>query len=170
MALDKEAVAEMKRLYHGNELTLVQIGARFGISATAVSRRARREGWLMRSELKGASPRVREPSTPRVLELVVHQFCEAINAKLKQMEAQMQAGKLSSEEFERDARSLGQMVGSALKVTTTVPDGDETQRAHSAGPAADATAACDDVERLHREIVERFERIQRRRNAEAGSG
>jgi len=165
MALDKAALAEIKRLYQGNELTVAEIGARYGISPSGVSRLARRNGWLMRSELRGYSPRRREPSTPRALALVVHQFCEAITAKLKQMEEQMQSGQLSSEEFERDAKSLVQMVGSVLKAKTTVPDGDETRQPQCAEPAP-----VSDVERLHREIIERFERIQRRRNAEAGSG
>jgi hypothetical protein len=166
MALDKAALAEIKRLYQGDEVTVAEIGAQHGISASAVSRIARRYGWLMRTVRRGYALRHSVPSTPKALELVVHQLCEAIITKLKQMEAQMQGGSLSSEDFERDAKSVGQMVGSVFKAKTTVPDGNETQKPNAAEPAA----ASDDAERLHREIIERFERIQERRDAEAGSG
>ena len=165
MALDKAALAEIKRLYLGDEVTLTEIGARYGISASAVSRIARRYGWLMRTVRRGYVLRHSVPSTPKALELVVHQLCEAIITKLKQMEAQMQGGSLSSEDFERDAKSVGQMVGSVFKAKTTVPDGDKTQKPNAAEPDA-----APDVERIQREIIERFERIQERRDAEAGSG
>ena len=167
MALDKSALAEIKRLYQGDEVTLAEIGAQHGISASAVSRIARRYGWLMRTVRRGYAPRHSVPSTPKAMDLVVHQLCDAIITKLKQMEAQMQSGSLSSEDFERDAKSVGQMVGSVFKAKTTVPDGDEKQKAKSAESVVEC--ASDDAERLHREIIERFERIQQRRNAEAGS-
>lgn len=167
MALDKSALAEIKRLYQGDEVTLAEIGAQHGISASAVSRIARRYGWLMRTVRRGYAPRHSVPSTPKAMDLVVHQLCDAIITKLKQMEAQMQSGSLNSEDFERDAKSVGQMVGSVFKAKTTVPDGDEKQTSKSAAPTDDP--APDEAERLHREIVERFERIQQRRNAETGS-
>jgi hypothetical protein len=132
-----------------------------------VSRIARRYGWLMRTVRRGYAPRHSVPSTPKAMDLVVHQLCDAIITKLKQMEAQMQSGSLNSEDFERDAKSVGQMVGSVFKAKTTVPDGDEKQTSKSAAPTDDP--APDEAERLHREIVERFERIQQRRNAETGS-
>jgi len=169
MALDKAALAEIKRLYHGNELTLAQIGDRYGITATAVSRIARSRGWLMRSELRGYAPRHSVPTTPKACALLVHRLCDVIVKKLDQMEADMAAGKLSSEDYERDTKSVAQMIASVGKAVMTGTDADKERKPKSAEPDVPAAAA-DEAERLHREIIERFERIQRRRDAEAGSG
>jgi hypothetical protein len=166
MALDKAALAEMKRLYHGNELTVAEIGVRFGISPSAVSRQARVRGWVMRSELRGFAPRRNSvPTTGKALELVVHQICSVISTKLEQMEAQMSNGELNSEDFERDAKSIGQMVGGVFKAKTTGSDGDTKKTPDASEPVP----APDELERLQREIIARFEHIQARRDAEAGS-
>jgi hypothetical protein len=94
-----------------------------------------------------------------------------ITAKLAQMEAQMRNGSLSSEDFERDTESLGQMIGSVEKTIAAGADGEKKHKANAVAPAPASAnpSVSDDAERLHREIVERFERIQARRNAERGS-
>jgi uncharacterized protein YjcR len=65
MALDDAAVAEIQRLYADNKLTVAQIGEQFGVSASAVSKLARKRGWPTRCELMGRSPRRGQPSTPK---------------------------------------------------------------------------------------------------------
>jgi hypothetical protein len=164
MALSEAALAEIKCLHQANELTLAEIGTRYRMTASAISRLARSRGWLMRSELLGYAPRLKLPTTPRARQLVVHRIYEAITKKLKQMEAEMERGTLTSEDFARDAKSVMSMLANADKTTTTGAHADEEQQPKSAEPATD-----DAVERLQREIIERFERIQRRRDAEAGS-
>jgi len=163
--LDDAAVAEIERLHRENKLTLAQIGERFGCTATYISALARRRGWLMRSEMLGRAPRkTTAASTPKARAALAHRLCDVINQKLDQMEKDMQSGELSSADLERDAKSVASMIGGMEKVVTG-PDEDKERQ-----PRAAAIAAVNDVERIHREIIERFERIQRRREAERGSG
>jgi hypothetical protein len=164
MALDEATLAEIKHLYLADVLSLAEIGSRYGRTASGVSRLARTHGWVMRSQLRGYAPRNSVPPTPKARELLVARICDVIGTKLKQMEAQMQSGELSTEDFERDANSVASMVGSVDKATGS--DGEEKRKPKSAAPT---NSAPDDAERLHREIIERFERIQKRRHAEAGS-
>ena len=83
----------------------------------------------------------------------------------------MTSGELSSADYERDAKAVGSMVGGLQKVAATVKDADEERQPKSASSATSAAPATGsgEAERLHREIIERFERIQRRRDAERGS-
>ncbi len=164
MALDKAAEAEIKRLYLETNVTLVKIGEQFGIAASSISRLARTRGWPMRWERMGRSPRTMQSSTPKARAALVHRLCIAIDKKLDQMETNMASGKLGSSDYERDAKAVGSMINGMEKVAVAGADADKEQKPKSAGPAA-ATEA----DRIRREIVERFERIQRRRNAERGS-
>jgi hypothetical protein len=165
MALDKAALAEIERLYRADTQTLVQIGARYGLEPTAISRLARTHGWPMRYERMGRKPRHVIPSTPKVRAMLALRLCDVIKLKLEQMEADMASGELSSQDYERDAKAVAAMIGSVDRTHTTDPDAKKTPKPQSAEPAA-----VSDVERIHREIIERFERIQRRRNAAGGSG
>ena len=167
MALTPEAEAEVARLYLANELTLEEIGARYAMSAPAVCKLANRRGWPKRSELAGAARRQRVVIS-RALEQVMMRMCGAMNAKLEQMEKGMQAGELSSEEFERDSKAIAAMAAVTQKALATGPDAKKERQPKSAEPTEPAAPA-DEVERLQREIIERFERIQRRRELEAGS-
>ena len=83
----------------------------------------------------------------------------------------MTSGELSSADYEGDAKAVGSMIGGMHKVVATVKDADEERRPKSASSAASAAPATSsgEAERLHREIIERFERIQRRWEAERGS-
>jgi len=164
MALDKAALAEIKRLHQANELTLAEIGARFGLAATTVSKLARVHGWPSRSQLQGRAPPSFRPATGRTQAKLVRRLFDTISAMLEQMEAGMKSGKLTAQDFERAGKSVAAMIGGLSKATATEPDGDEKQT-----PNTEPAAAADEAERLHREIIERFERIQRRRDAEAGS-
>ena len=56
------------------------------------------------------------------------------------------------------------MIGGMEKVAATGAHADKERKPK---PAAATPTTLGEAERLHREIIERFERIQRRRNAEA---
>jgi hypothetical protein len=167
MALDDAALAEIERLYREGKVTLAEIGRRFNRAPTGISRLARAHGWPMRWDVMGYAPRMQRLSTPKARALLAHKLCEAITTKLEQMEKGMKSGELGSADFERDAKAVTSMIGGMEKVTATVPDADEERKPKSAD--AGTAASSGEAERLHREIIERFERIQRRRNAEAGS-
>jgi hypothetical protein len=62
------------------------------------------------------------------------------------------------------------MIGGMNKVAAADTDADTKQKPKSAEPAAAAPDDASEAERISREIIERFERIQRRREAEGGSG
>ena len=159
MALDDAAVAEIQRLYADTKVTVAQIGERFGVSASAICKLARKRGWPTRLELIGSSPRRGLPSTPKARAVLAQRLCDAISKKLDQMEKGMECGDLSSADYERDAKSLGSMISGMEKVAAVSSDGDKKRKPQAAEP----TVA--EVERVRREIVERFERLQRSRNA-----
>ena len=169
MALDDAAMAEIERLYRERKLTLVAIGKQFNRSPSGISRLARTRGWPMRWELMGYAPRFRAPSTPRMRAVLALRLCDTITKKLEQMEKGMQSGELGSADYERDAKSVGSMIAGMEKVTATGTDADEERQPKSASASASEGPGASEAERLHREIIERFERIQRRRIAEAGS-
>jgi hypothetical protein len=73
---------------------------------------------------------------------------------------------LSSADLDRDAKAIASMIGGMQKVVP-VPDEDKVSKPDDARCAA--VANTDEVERLQREIIERFERIEKRRQAERGS-
>ena len=164
MALDAAAEAEVKRLYVETNVPVVQIGEQFGMAPTSVCRLARTRGWPMRWERMGRSPRTMQPSTPKARNALVHRLCRTIDKKLDQMEKGMESGKLNSSDYERDAKAVGSMIGGMEKVAATGADTDKEPKPKSAEPAAASEA-----ERIRREIVERFERLQRSRNAATGS-
>jgi hypothetical protein len=167
MARDDAALAEIERLYRAGELTLVEIVLRCDRSAAAISKLARSRGWPMRWEVMGRAPKVSGLSAPKARAKLAHRLCNAITKKLEQMEKGMQSGELGSADFERDAKAVASMIGGMEKVAATVPNADQERQPTSASPSPSANAG--EAERLHREIIERFERIQRRRNAAAGS-
>jgi hypothetical protein len=163
--LDEATLAEIKRLHQANELTLAVIGARYGMAATSVSKLARVHGWPSRSELIGRAPQSFRRVSARTHARLVRRLYDTISMMLEQMEAAMKSGKLTAQDFERTGKSAAAMISSVSKATAAEPDGVEKKK-----PNARPAASADDAERLHREIIERLERIQRRRNAEAGSG
>jgi hypothetical protein len=164
MALDDAAVAEIGRLYREDKLTLAAIGRPYGLSPAAISQLARRQGWPMR---RAARDTVALDRAARAR--LAAKLCKSITKKLQQMEKGMKSGELGSADFERDAKAVASMIGGMEKVAATVPDADEERQPKSASAGASEAPGASEAERLHREIIERFERIQRRRNAEAGS-
>lgn len=153
--LDEAVIAQIKVLYEESGLTLVRIGVQFGRTATSISQLARKRGWKLRAPRKLSPPKARAA--------LAHRLCDVINKKLDQMETDMQSGELSSADLERDAKSVASMIGGMDKAVSAQNE-DKKRK-----PRAAASAAVTEVERLQREIIERFERIQRRREAERGS-
>jgi hypothetical protein len=75
----------------------------------------------------------------------------------------MQSGELSSADLEHDTKMVGSMIGGLQKLVAAPEEG------KFRNPKLAKVGAVDEVERLQREIIERFERIQRRREAEGRS-
>lgn len=165
MELDEAALGEIKRLHQANELTLDEIGARYGMAATAVSKLARVHGWPSRTQLLGRRARSFRRVTARKRARLVRRLYDTISMMLERMEAEMKSGKLQAQDFERIGKSMAAMIGSLGKAAATEPQGDEKQTCNT----AELVPASDEAERLHREIIERFERIRERRKTEAGS-
>lgn len=165
MAFDAATIARMKVDYEESDLTVVQIGAKYGCSTAYVCKLAKLHGWKPRSLRIGRAPAKPKSWRPRARTGIARRLCKVINKKLDQMETDMQSGELSSADLERDAKSVASMIGGMEKVVSG-PDEDKERTPR----AAAAAGAVNDVERIHREIIERFERIQRRREAERGSG
>ena len=168
-AFDAATIALIKIDYEESSLTVAAIGEKYGVSASYISRLARERGWLLRTQRLGRRSRTEMFLSSAARALIAHRICGVINGKLDQMEADLQNGVLSSADLERDAKSIGSMIGGLEKVTHDA-DADEQHNTRKADAAkAERADGANDVERLQREIIERFERIQRRREAEAGS-
>ena len=163
MAIDAATLALIKVDYEESDLTVVKIGLKYDRSPSYISRLAREECWLLRSERLGRRPRSGPPRSVLAREAIAQRLSRVINKKLDQMEQGMETGELSAEEAERGAKMVGSMLGGFERVAAA-PEEDNVRNSK----AANADTA-DEVERLQREIIERFERIQRRREIEGGS-
>ena len=167
MAAFDQATLDLIRIdYEESDLTVAAIGTKYGVTAGYISRLAREHGWLMRAERMGRRPRTDARLTNAARTLIAHRLCGVINKKLDQMEKDMESGELSSADLERDAKTIASMIGGMEKVKSG-PGEDKVSKPDAVRTAAVANA--DEVERLQREIIERFERIEKRREAERGS-
>ena len=166
MALDAATLALVKVDYEESSLTVIAIGEKYGVSPSYVSRMARTHGWILRTQRLGRTPRMPAVLSQEARALIAHRMCGIINKKLDQMEKDMDSGVLTSPDLERDAKTIGSMVIGVEKIVPRHEENKVSKRdAAEAAPLADDDA----VERLQREIIERFERIQRRREAARGS-
>jgi DNA-binding MarR family transcriptional regulator len=172
MALSEQTIALIKAEVEGSDIPLAKIGEKYGVSATYISRLSRTNDWVTRSQRRGHRSRTPVALSTAGRSLIAQRLRGIINKKLDQMEKEMDSGKLDATDLERNAKSVTTMITGLDKVTTGA-DGEGKQRARrekavEAEPNSDA-ADLSEVERLQREIIERFERIQRRRDAEGGS-
>jgi hypothetical protein len=165
-ALSEATIARIRIDYEESSMTVEAIGQKYGVAATYISRLARTRGWLMRSIRMGRRARVGAPLTVSGRAFIAQRLCGVINKKIDQMEQDMQSGVLSPADLERDAKTVASMIVGMEKVATAT-DGEKKHKGQG-GDVAEA-GSVDEVERLQREIIERFESIQRRREAEAGS-
>ena len=166
MALDEATIALVKYDYEETDLTIVAIGKKHGCSPSYICRLARNRGWLLRSIRLGRTLRTPMVVSEAARALIAQRLCSLISKKLDQMEKDMETGTLGSSDLERDTKSVGAMMTGMDKVLAPA-NADKKHKAKEAA-AAEADPAIEDVERLQREIVERFERIERRREAERG--
>ena len=167
-ALDEATIALIKIDYEKTKLPVAGIEVKYGLSASYVSRLARLRGWKMRRPRKDVTATTLSPSGQQAGEQpgIATRLWTVITMKLDQMEKGMTNGELSAADLERDAKTIAAMIGGMQKVVS-VPGEDKVSK-----PDVERTGAAnnaDEVARLQREIVERFERIQRRREAERGS-
>ncbi len=160
MALDPKA--EAKRLWQGSTLTQVQIGKATGRSASTIGRWGNGENWGPRPGAVGKAPREPNFSRKRANRSIAKRMHNIIIRKLDQMEKGLEDGTLSVEDEERLSKSVSTMVGGFGKVTEP-PHGEKKRK------RGKVDAIIGDVARLQLEIIERFERIQRRRDAARGS-
>ena len=124
MSHDRAAWTEIRCAYETGDETVAEIAARYGVSAGSIYRHARRENWARRSKphkrrtsagsrkgkAKKAEPRrpakpVRQ--TPPDTNLIERLY-QAMDAKLKQLEARMEADQeISPADSERETERAG---------------------------------------------------------------
>ncbi|MEO8421065.1 MAG: hypothetical protein ABI457_07720 [Hyphomicrobium sp.] len=165
--LDAATLALIKIDVEESDLTLDEMSVKYDRAASYLSRLSREKGWLTRAERLGRRPRSAPVLSLGVREEIARRISRVINKKLDQMEKGMESGEFSAEDAERGGKMVTSMLGGLEKVVARAegPDAEEEKRA---SPTT-TTGVADEVERLQREIIERFERIQRRRDAERGS-
>ena len=160
MALGSKA--EAKRLWQETRLTQAQIGEKVQRSASTIGRWGNTEHWGPRPGDVGKAPREPNFSRRRANRSIAKRMHNIIIRKLDLMEKGLEDGTLSVEEAERHSKSISSMVGGYGKVN-------EAPHAEKKRKRSKADVIIDDVARLQLEIIERFERIQRRREAARGS-
>lgn len=163
MALD--ARAEAKRLRHTTNLTQAEIGKRVNRHASTIARWAAEDGWERRPGTENKPPREPNFSRKRANLAIAKGMHKVIIRKLDEMENGLENGTLSVDDAERTSKLIGSMVSGYGKVTETP----HAEKKRKRGKADAETKVADEVERLQREIIERFERIERRREAARGS-
>jgi hypothetical protein len=185
--LDDATLAAVMAEHQACLETLDEIGKKYGITGAYICKLAKVGGWPPRRAIRAAReagapiparsegvtggdvvPAVEPPARPKkkrpkpdVRTMIKRRMCKVINRKLREMEQGMQMGTLEPAELERNSKVVASMIGGLQKVGG--PEEDKVSDAQAANGGAN-----DEVERLQRDIVERFERIQRRREAEAG--
>jgi uncharacterized protein YjcR len=164
MAFDAATRALIKIDYEDGDLTVEKIGEKYGCSASLVSKMAREGGWLMRSERRGFRPRAGSVTSRTAREAIAQRLARFINRKLDYLEIGMQNGTVTPDEAERGTKQVAAMIGGFGKVVGRPERPDEDKR-----KSASHADSVDDVERLQREIIERFARLERRREAARGS-
>jgi hypothetical protein len=172
---DDATLAVIEVDHNAGELTLNAIGKKYGCSGAYICKLARELGWPRRRPASAGATKTtasadgavsaapaKKKRPPDVRVMIKRRMCKVINEKLKEMEQGMKTGDMSAADVERNTKVVTSMIGSLQKVAT--PGEDKVGDAQSTNAGAK-----DDVERLQREIIERFERIQRRREIEGGS-
>jgi hypothetical protein len=166
-SIDAATLAEIKLHYCAHELTVAQIGLRYGRSPSGISQLARRNDWPPRLERRALAAARRRERLEAARETMLMCFYNTTGAKLLQMEAALIKGELSSEDYERDVQSLKAAVAKMENVEKVSAAGAQADKEPKPSPAAPDDAS--ESERISREIMERFERIQRRRAAEGAA-
>lgn len=165
--IDAATLAEIKQHYCANKLTVAEIGLRYGRSPSGISQLARRKGWPPRLVHHGESPAKRLALLRQARDGMLLRYYGTMSRHFEQMEADLARGGLSPDEVERRAKSMRSMHGAVENVEKVSAAGAHAdQDPQPSLPAPDDTA---EAERIRREIMERFERIQRRWDAEGAA-
>jgi hypothetical protein len=159
-----DAKAEARVLFETTNQTQAEIAKAVGRSVSTISRWAALENWQRPGE-KNKPPREPNFSRKRADLAIAKRMHKIIMRNLDEMEQGMENGTLAPADAERKSKATAVMIGGYGKVTET-PNAEKKRKR---GKSAAELGAVDDIERLQREIIERFERIERRRDAARGS-
>ena len=159
-----DAKAEARVLFETTNQTQAEIAKAVGRSVSTISRWAALENW-QRSGEKNKPPREANFSRKRADLAIAKRMHKIIMRNLDEMEQGMENGTLAPADAERKSKTTAAMIGSYGKVRET-PNAEKKRKR---GADDGKPAVVDDVARLQREIVERFERIERRMEAARGS-
>jgi hypothetical protein len=143
--------------------TQAEIAKAVGRSVTTICRWIARESWL-RPGTEDKPPREPNFSRKRADLAIAKRMHKVIMRNLDEMEQGIESGKLTPADAERKSKALASMIGGYGRVKEA-PD---AAKASKRGKTVKA-GSIDDRERLQREIIERFARIERRREAARGS-
>lgn len=159
---DWDAIA---RDYAASTLAVPDLCTRHAVSASALYRRAKTDGWLMRRESGRRAPR--RCSRPITMN---KRLLAALDLKMTQFESRMldaaSAASVASPtaaDSERDARTLGTLVRLFEKLTGF---GEKTAASTRAAPqagletAAPAGKDAHDADRLRQELAQRLEKLR----------
>ncbi len=167
---DDATLVVIQAQHDAGVLTLDAIGKRHNCTGAYICKLARLYGWprrraVIKAASEGTAGIAKPPPAKKrardVRVMIKRRMCKVINRKLKEMEQGMQSGDMEPAELERHTKVVTSMIGGLQKVGG--PEESEGKDAQANG------GGNDEVERLQREIVERFERIQKRREIERGS-
>jgi hypothetical protein len=164
--LTSEQWAEARRL-RSEGATFVALGKQFGVTASAINCRARREGWsspagssAQADSKSKASPGADTTDMRRVLARRVYRV---MNLNLELMELRMQkqlkdAKKKDADIPAIDAEKEMRQLASAMKTIeqTTELDPDRTRAADGGAKSSDAQARASEADARRREIAERL--------------
>ena len=159
-----DAKAEARVLFETTNQTQAEIAKAVGRSVSTISRWAARENWQRPGE-KNKPPREPNFSRRRAGVAIGKRIHSFIIRKLDEMEKGMEDGTLTPEAAESGSKMISSMIGGFDKAVPNPNEGSKRRRGADDGKPA----AVDEVARLQREIIERFERIERRREAARGS-
>jgi hypothetical protein len=158
--------------------SLERIAEARGSSATTISKRAKREGWvrLIGTKRLRSGPKPRLPGAPRPKPKtqaqrrrseMVRRLFEVLDTKLKLLEERMAeaqaegAAPQSAADTERDVRSLNSLMQVYAKLVAL----DEAASKDGKGSDTDAATRSDDADQLRRDLALRLERLNRERDA-----
>jgi hypothetical protein len=169
----------IKHAYVYGDWSIERIADARGSSATTISKRAKREGWvrLVGTKRLRGGPKPRPPGTPRPKPAteaqlrrrkMVRRLFEVLDGKLREIEERMadaqREGALpqSAADSERDARSLTALARLYAKLVEL-----DEAATPAAGEGSDigAAARSDDADQLRRDLALRLERLNRARDA-----
>jgi hypothetical protein len=160
-----DAIAKARELWETTTATQAEIGKAVGRSAATISRWAKTYNWKARPGAEGKPPREPNFSRKRANLAIAKGMHKVIMRNLDDMEKGLEVGTLAPADAERKSKTIASMIGGYGKVTETP----HAEKKRKRGKADAEIKAVDEVERLQREIIERFERIERRREAARGS-